>query len=125
MEGRKQVEFRKRPFADDVSVVWVYATAPVQRVIGHFEVDAMHVADPADLWREYANVGCIDREDFDRYYEGSSIGAGIRIRRAVRLEVPARIADLLPSGIPPQSFAYVGQVESSMEPFGKASKSRR
>ncbi len=28
MDGRKKIEFRKRPLADDVSVVWVYATAP-------------------------------------------------------------------------------------------------
>jgi predicted transcriptional regulator len=54
-------------------------------------------------------VGCIDQADFDRYYAGSSTGAGITIRKAVRLDVPALIADLLPSGVPPQSFAYIGK----------------
>jgi len=112
MDGRKKVEFRKRPLAADVTVVWVYATAPVQRVIGYFEVDAMHTAEPADLWQEFADVGCIDRAAFDRYYEGASTGAGIKIRQAVRLDVPARIADLLPSGVPPQSYAYVGPRDS-------------
>jgi predicted transcriptional regulator len=110
MDGRKKVEFRKRALADDVTVVWVYATAPVQRIIGYFEVDGTHTADPADLWQEFADVGCIDRADFDRYYAGSATGAGITIRKAVRLDVPALIADLLPSGVPPQSYAYVGPV---------------
>lgn len=107
MDGRKKVEFRKRRLADDVNVVWVYATAPVQRIIGYFEVEAMHSAEPADLWREFAEVGCINRADFDRYYAGSNTGAGITIRKAVRLDVPALIADLLPSGVPPQSYAYI------------------
>lgn len=109
MDGRKKVEFRKRPLADDVTVVWVYATAPIKRIIGYFEVERMHTAEPADLWREFSEVGCIDRADFDRYYAGSPTGAGITIRRAVRLDVPALIADLLPSGVPPQSYAYVGK----------------
>lgn len=107
MDGRKTVEFRKRRLADDVTVVWVYATAPVMKVIGYFEVGAIYTAKPIDLWRKFADVGCINRVDFDRYYAGSHIGAGIGIRKAVRLRNPAHIADLLPSGIPPQSYAYV------------------
>jgi hypothetical protein len=59
-------------------------------------------------------VGCIDRDTFDRYYAGTSTGAGITIRKAVRLDSPALIADLLPSGVPPQSFAYVDQSHLSV-----------
>ena len=108
MDGRKKVEFRKRRLADDVTVVWVYATAPVRKVIGYFEVGTICTAKPTDLWRKFADVGCIDRADFDRYYADSHTGAGIGIRKAVRLHSPAHIADLLPSGVPPQSYAYVG-----------------
>jgi predicted transcriptional regulator len=107
MDGRKKVEFRKRRFADDVKVVWVYATAPVSKVIGYFEVGTIHTAKPSDLWRRFADVGCIDRAAFDRYYADRSTGEGIGIRKAVRLPRPAPIADLLPSGVPPQSYAYV------------------
>lgn len=112
MDGQKRVEFRKRPLASDVSVVWVYATAPVQRIVGCFEVDATVTAPPRDLWRQFASVGGIDRADFDRYYAGSAVGSGIRIRNVVRLKVPAPIRELLPSGVPPQSFAYVEPVEA-------------
>ncbi|MCV7288986.1 ASCH domain-containing protein [Mycolicibacterium wolinskyi] len=113
MDGRKKVEFRKRPLASDVSVVWVYATAPVQRIIGCFEVDATVTASPRNLWRRFASVGCIDRADFDRYYAGSSVGSGIRIGNVIRLEEPAPIRELLPSGVPPQSFAYVEPTDPS------------
>lgn len=107
MDGRKKVEFRKRPFASDVAVVWVYATAPIQRIIGCFEVDTMVIAAPRDLWRQFAKVGCIEHADFNRYYAGRVVGAGIRIGNVTRLEVPVLIRELLPSGVPPQSYAYV------------------
>lgn len=107
MDGRKRVEFRKRPLADDVALVWVYATAPVQRIVGYFEVGATMTATPRRLWREFKDIGCINRADFFRYYAGSAVGTGIRITDAKRLDIPAPICELLPSGVPPQSFAYV------------------
>lgn len=108
MDGRKTIEFRKRRLADDVTVVWVYATAPISKVVGYFEVGAIHTAHPRDLWQRFSDVGCIDRAAFDKYYADSLIGAGISVHKAVRLRRPAHIADLLPSGVPPQSYAYVG-----------------
>lgn len=117
MDGRKKVEFRKRPLAGDVVVVWVYATAPIQRIVGCFEVGATVIAAPTDLWRRFGNVGCIDRADFDRYYAGSSLGSGIRINRVARLAVPAAIGEILPSGVPPQSFAYVDPPRARMRDF--------
>lgn len=107
MDGRKRVEFRKRPLAEDVDVVWVYATAPVQRIVGYFEVGTTITAEPKALWRLFKRVGCIDQIDFDRYYAKSSVGSGIQIKAVTRLNPPIQISALLPSGIPPQSFAYV------------------
>jgi predicted transcriptional regulator len=118
MDGRKKVEFRKRPLADDVVVVWVYATAPVQRIVGYFEVGATITAAPGELWRQFASVGCIDRSDFDRYYSTAGLGSGIKIKSAVRLAVPIPINDILPSGVAPQSFAYVGTPNTSAEIAG-------
>lgn len=115
MEGRKKIEFRKRPLAHDVVVVWVYATAPVQQIIGYFEVGGSVLAAPRDLWRQFGKVGCIDRADFDRYYATAVLGAGIRIRKVTRLAVPMPIGELLPSGVPPQSFAYVGSTLTDFE----------
>lgn len=111
MQGRKKIEFRKRPLAKDVDLVWVYATAPVQLIVGYFKVGATVNAAPLSLWRRFNRVGCIDRVDFDRYYANSLMGSGIRIENATRLAVPMSIGELLPSGVPPQSFAYVGTID--------------
>lgn len=112
MDGRKTVEFRKRALAEDVTVVWVYATSPVQRIVGYFEVGSMVTASPRILWRRFKRVGCIDRITFDRYYANSAFGAGIQIQEVTRLAAPMAIGELLPSGVPPQSFAYVRHAQS-------------
>ena len=39
LEGRKTVEFRKRPLAEDVTHVVIYSTVPDRAVIGYFTVD--------------------------------------------------------------------------------------
>ena len=46
------------------------------------------------------------RADLDRYYADRNTGAGITIHKAVRLPAPV-LTDLLPSGVPPQSYAYI------------------
>lgn len=94
MQGRKKIEFRKRPLAKDVDLVWVYATAPVQLIVGYFKVGATVNAAPLSLWRRFNRVGCIDRVDFDRYYANSLMGSGIRIENATRLAVPMSIGEL-------------------------------
>jgi predicted transcriptional regulator len=109
MDGRKKVEFRKRPLADDVTVVWVYATAPVQRIVGYFVAGPSITAAPKALWRRFRRVGCINQIDFDRYFATSKVGSGIQIKAVARLNPPVQIGALLSSGIPPQSFAYVCQ----------------
>ncbi|MEJ1229873.1 MAG: ASCH domain-containing protein [Galbitalea sp.] len=68
--GDKKVEFRKRPFAQRVDKVLIYATSPVQKVVGEFGIEETVVAHPDELWKTYGDVGQIDQPDFDRYYEG-------------------------------------------------------
>ncbi len=51
LAGRKRVEFRKRRFSRAVSHVIIYATEPVKRVIGMFEVKSVSDGPPARVWR--------------------------------------------------------------------------
>jgi predicted transcriptional regulator len=113
MDGRKEVEFRKRSLAPDIETVWVYATVPVQRVVGCFRIASTDVAAPAQLWDRHSAVGCIAQEDFDRYYSGHTCGAAIQIASVQQLSTPLPLTAVLPSGVAPQSYVYlppIGQV---------------
>ncbi len=56
LDGRKKVEFRKRAVAEDVTTVLIYATAPVKKIIGQFEVAHTVVTTPSALWEQLGRV---------------------------------------------------------------------
>jgi predicted transcriptional regulator len=106
MRGDKRVEFRKRRLAPDIDTVVVYATAPVQRVVGTFAIERTVAGDPESVWREVGAVGGISRETFDNYYARSPQAVGLVVKSARRCR-PAPLSDLGTSLVPPQSFAYI------------------
>lgn len=109
LDGTKFVEFRRTPLADDVTHVVIYATAPVQRVVGTFEVAGVESARPKTAWKTWGHVGGIDRQSFDDYYNGAQRAYVIKVRSPQRLATPLPLAALDPALRPPQSFQYLPQ----------------
>jgi predicted transcriptional regulator len=106
-DGRKLVEFRRVAFAQEVSTVVVYATQPVGRVVGWFEVEDIVQGTPTSLWRRFSKCAGIDRASYLAYFTATERAFGIRVRRPVRLDTPRALVDLVPNLRPPQSFRYL------------------
>lgn len=107
MNGVKRVEFRKRRLAEDIETVWVYATAPISKVIGRFSVDEIVQGSPEDIWDQFGAVGVIERDAFFRYYDGSATAVAIVVGEAERLPDPVGLEELEPRPAVPQSVAYL------------------
>ena len=107
LAGRKLVEFRRRPLPHDVTQVVIYATAPVARVVGAFQVEAIDSTTPSDAWEHYHQVGGIGQEAFDAYYDGTDTAHVIRIRAVQAAESPFPLSEVDESLRPPQSFTYL------------------
>lgn len=107
LKGTKKVEFRRTTLAPDVSHIVIYATTPVQKVIGTFEVDGVDRARPSTLWDTYGGVGGIDRSDYMDYFEGSDSAYAIRVRAPRTWTQPLALADLSPGLRAPQSYQYL------------------
>jgi predicted transcriptional regulator len=107
LDGRKQVEFRKRPLAADVRIVVIYATAPVSKIVGEFTVGETLFASPRKLWSSVGRIGCIDRASYDAYYAGVRRAVGIVAASPWRYESPLALCDLEVSPCIPQSFVYL------------------
>lgn len=114
MEGVKRVEFRKRPLADDIATVWVYATSPVSKVIGRFSVDEIVQGDPHDIWERFGAVGVIDRDAYFAYYDGARTAVAIVVKNAERLPAPIALDEIEPRPAVPQSFAYLPAAPSTV-----------
>lgn len=105
--GRKTVEFRRSRIGDDVQFIIVYATQPVGRIIGWFEVGGVVEATPSKLWRDFSDVGAVDRRSYLDYFADAKRAFGIIVRGATRLPVPAGLDEIRIGLRPPQSFQYV------------------
>ena len=104
LTGAKCVEFRKRTLPDDTTHVLMYATSPVQRVMGQFEVSAQFSDVPASIWRRLRRFGDVTTEEFFGYYTDSSSAVAICVDRAHRYETPKTLAEIGWVGAPPRSF---------------------
>lgn len=107
LRGDKLVELRRTPVAADVTHVLIYATAPVQAVVGWFEVDGVDVASKSGLWSAHGSVAGVTRKEFRDYFSGAARAFAIRVGQVHRL-LPMVSLDKIP-GVrrPPQSFQYV------------------
>ena len=110
MDGTKKVEFRKRSLAEDVTKVVVYATSPVQRVVGEFGIERTVVDAPGQLWETFGRVGSIERADFDEYFSDRDAGVALVIGWVRKYASPKPLAELDPRPAIPQSFSYVAEL---------------
>ena len=107
MKGKKKVEFRRTRFGKKVSHIVVYASSPVQKIIGYFEVSHIQEGSPQELWSHYGKVGGASQKEFRAYYALSAQGVAIGVGKICVLQNPLPLTALCNSLTPPQSFTYL------------------
>lgn len=108
LDGEKHFEFRKVAFKNQsVRTVVIYATMPIGKVIGEFEIDEIITASPATLWQLTIQFSGITEGFFTEYFKGRSVGHAIKIKKAKRYKKPLDLTCFLPHGYAPQSFCYL------------------
>jgi predicted transcriptional regulator len=106
--GLKRYEFRRVLFRSTcVSKILVYASHPVQRVVGEFEVAGILALDARELWKKTGRHSGVQKQYFDEYFEGRNIAYAIEISFPRKYTEPAKLEQLFNFSRPPQSFRYV------------------
>ncbi len=109
LERSKLIEFRKTPFKDDISHVVLYATNPIKKVVGFFEVNYIVKGRPVELWNRYNSGSCIDVYQFCKYFGSVQMGVAISIGQVYALHEPLSLPSLGFHTKPPQSFYYLSR----------------
>lgn len=110
--GSKRVEFRRSWAAQDVSVIVLYSSSPVQKIVGVVAVDDIVVASPTALWRTCNEMGGgLTREELRSYFAGKSVGVGVLLGQVLKLEKHVEPTDVIKNFVPPQSFRYLDSNE--------------
>jgi predicted transcriptional regulator len=106
-EGSKKFEFRRAIFKDTrVKTVIVYASSPVQKVIGEFQIEGILYEEIEKLWQETQTEAGITHAYFKSYYTGKEKGYAIKIGKLKRYKVPQNLKEEYQISAP-QSFAYL------------------
>ena len=115
VSGVKKFEFRRTVFRNpDIEKVYLYASAPISRVVGCFFVRDILQMNPEKLWRETSQGAGLSKERFLEYFSGCALGFAIQVEGAERFNEPHELEGLFGISHPPQSFRYVPALESDL-----------
>ena len=80
LNGEKKFEFRRvLPKNKDITRVIIYATMPIGKVVGEFEIAELISESPVRLWEITAEFSGITENFFDSYFEGRKIAHAIKV----------------------------------------------
>lgn len=108
LDGSKRVEFRRSWAAQDVSVIVLYSSSPIQKIVGVVEVEEVVVATPTSLWKTCTERGGgLTRGEFRSYFAGKSRGVAVLLGRVFKPAEHVELSNVIGRFAPPQSFRYL------------------
>ncbi|MBK5225430.1 MAG: ASCH domain-containing protein [Thermoleophilia bacterium] len=106
-EGTKRYEYRKAIFRDDgVRKILVYASDPIKKVIGEFEIGSILQDEPQVLWTKTKAHAGISKKRFLKYFENKATGYAIEVKTPNLYDLPVPLECFMVT-TPPQSFMYL------------------
>jgi len=106
-DGSKKYEYRRVIFRRrDVKTVVVYASDPIKKVIGEFEIGEILHEEPQALWLKTGDKAGITKKRFLDYFENMGKGYAIKVKEARIYDSPVPLTELMLLS-PPQSFMYL------------------
>lgn len=114
-DGSKKFEFRRTIFKNkEVKKVLVYASSPVSKVIGEFDIEDIYFEDLRLLWDKTSQFSGITKQFFFQYFDGKESGYAIKVKNPIKYDKSLEIKNSY--GVhPPQSFVYVNKEISSLK----------
>lgn len=111
LSGEKTVEVRRMSFPDTIQRAYIYASTPVRRIVGYFDVDSQDTDTPELIWNRYKEQSSIIKDDYDKYADDRNAMTAILIKRTYAYEKPLSIEEVLGDrAIAPQNYCYIDNV---------------
>jgi len=107
LEGEKKYEFRRAIFKNpSVKKVVIYASSPISKVVGEFEIEDILSLKLSELWKHTMEHSGIDKDFYDSYFSGKDIGHAIKVKSVKRYKKHKELKEF-DINYAPQSFAYI------------------
>jgi predicted transcriptional regulator len=113
LSGTKTVEFRRAWAAESIDTIVIYASAPIQKLVGIVRVTDIVRAKPTALWSYCSKCGGgLSKSELLAYLEGKDKGFAVLLRGAKRFSKNVAPETLIKDFSPPQSFRYLTNTEA-------------
>jgi predicted transcriptional regulator len=108
----KRVEFRRAWATENVGVIVIYASSPVQRIVAMANIQEVVHAAPTTLWSYCSTYGGgLTRQELRDYFYGKNRGYAVLLKSVRKLKIPVDPKILFDNFIAPQSFRYLTSSE--------------
>ena len=105
--GTKKYEFRKSLFKNsEVRHVVIYASAPIKRVVGEFEIDGILSDDVDVVWDKTQEYAGVTKAFYESYFQNKKNANAIKIGRIKKYDKTKSLSDYNIKQAP-QSFCYI------------------
>lgn len=106
-DGSKGYEYRRTIFKrSEVTTVVVYASEPIKKVIGEFDIGEILHEEPQALWAKTGDHAGITKKKFLEYFRKRMKGYAIKVKETRMYNTPIPLNKLMVL-CPPQSFTYL------------------
>lgn len=106
--GEKKYEYRRILFKNkNIKHIIVYASSPVKKVIGEFEIADIITDDPKEVWRQTHKHSGISKSYFEQYTGNKETVHAIKIGKLTRYKKHLNLRKDFDIEFAPQSFVYV------------------
>ena len=106
----KKYEFRKTRCKLPIDVIVIYVTAPIMKVLGGVQVKSVIEELPQIVWEKTQTATGIDLSFFNRYYKDRNKAVAYELGEVTIFPSPKTLRDY-GLKVPPQSYAYIQEVE--------------
>ncbi len=112
LAGTKRIELRRSWPSNDIGVMVLYSSAPIQKLVGVAFIDRVEECNFEKLWGlADANGGGVTYDELKTYVEGKKTAFGVMINHVKIADVPTDPKDLFPDFTAPQSFLYLSPTD--------------
>ncbi len=111
--GEKRLEFRRRWATRQISLLVIYATSPVKKIVAVSQIKEVHRGSRNYLWElAKRKGGGITRQKLFEYMKGKKDGVALEFSEIIKFSGGESPLLLFGEGFhPPQSFRYLSHVE--------------
>lgn len=108
LSGEKRFEFRKSIFKrEGIQTVLIYATMPIGKVVGEFDIEHIISNSPQEVWQETCEYSGITKSFFDSYFADRKQAHAIKVKQAREYDAPQDLEDIKVGLKAPQSYVYI------------------